>query len=185
MIIRAVKEILEQYVNGKDRDRFELLETIYKLDSKVTFEIKPNSISFPSAISGNKEIAQVLSLDFNKKYSNVKTYYLSDYFPSIESLKIDKQNWLVLMSEKTSDAIYFGTGYYNWKFGYDQVGGLQIEHHHIFIETMIKLTNLPLSFLIGLQKSIPYPWASQEKVKELFQKHNELIEITQYLNHHQ
>jgi len=49
---------------------------------------------------------------------------------------------------------------------------------------MIKLTNLPLSFLIGLQNSIPYPWASQEKVKKLLQKHDELIEITQYLNHH-
>lgn len=185
MTIRAVKEVLEQYINGKDKDRFELLETIYKLNSKVTFEIKPTIISFPSVINGNIEIAQVLSLDFNKKYSNVKTYYLSDCFPSIYKLSIDKQNWLVLMSEKNSDDIYVGTGYYNWKFGYGQGGVLQIEHHHIFIEAMIKLTNLPLKFLFDLQKSIPYPWAYQEKVKELLQKYDELREITQYLNCHQ
>ena len=182
MITTAIKEVLEKYIKGKDTDRFELLEKIYGENSKVTFEIKPNSITFPSSIHGNKKIAQVLSYDFNKKYSNIKTYYLSNDFPDIENLKIDKQKWLVLMSEKSSDNIYVGTGYYNWEFEYKQEGILQIRHQHIFIEAMIKLTKFPLNLLLDLQKSISYPWASLNGVQKLVQKYDDLVEITQYLN---
>jgi hypothetical protein len=181
----AIKDILEKYITGKDTNQFELLETIYSENSEVTFEIKPNSITFPSVISGNKEIAQILSYEFNKKYSNVKTYYLSGNLPDIKNTKIYKQNWLVLMSEKSSNALYVGTGYYNWEFEYSRAGILQIKHHHIFIEAMVKLTNYPLQFIIDLQNSIPYPWASQDDVKELMQKHDDLVEITHYLDIHQ
>lgn len=185
MRITTIKEVLEKYIKGKDTDQFKLLESIYSENSEVTFEIKPNSITFPSVISGNKEIAQILSSEFNKKYCNVKTYYLSENFPDIENLKIDKQKWLVLMSEKNSGVLYAGAGSYNWEFEYGKEQVLKIKHHHIFIEAMIKLKNLPLQFIIDLQNSIPYPWASENDVKELMQKYDDLLAITQYLDNPQ
>ena len=181
----AIQDILGKYIIGKDKNQFQLLEKIYSENAKVTFEIKPNSITFPSVLHGNKEIAQVLSKEFNEKFSTVKTYYLSENIPDSENTRIDRQNWLVLMSEKASDTLYIGTGYYNWAFEYNKGEILQIKHHHIFIAAMIKLTSFPLQFIIDLQNSIPYPWASQDNVKELMQKYDDLVEIIHYLDTHQ
>ena len=75
--------LLEKYVEEKDQDKFKILEKIYVPNAKVTFEIDTDTISFPTEILGNKNIAQVLSAEFNRKYDHVQTYYLSRSFPQI------------------------------------------------------------------------------------------------------
>jgi hypothetical protein len=69
--------LLEKYVEGKDHDKFKILEEIYIPNAKVTFEIESDTISFPTEILGNKNIAQVLSAEFNRKYDHVQTLPIS------------------------------------------------------------------------------------------------------------
>jgi len=181
MLIDEAEDVLEKYVAGKDQNRFEILEEIYKSDARVTFEINSNSISFPLEIHGNREIAQVLSAEFNKKYDNVKTYYLSKKFPRIDNLIISKQRWLVLMREKASNSIRVGTGFYDWKFEIKSNINLKIKHHHICIGVMLNLPDLPLSFLSDLRMHLSYPWVEEDIVIEVIKKYKELNEVKNYL----
>ena len=77
-MLKIKADVIENYIKGKDLNRPEILETIYSEKSKVIFSIQPSTIAFPSEISGNIEIAKVLSKDFNKRYEKVRTYYLKD-----------------------------------------------------------------------------------------------------------
>ena len=99
-MFKSAVEILEKYIVGKDQDQFQILEKIYLENAKVSFEINSETISFPQETHGNKDIAQVLSAEFNKNYDNVKTYYLSYEFPEIEEQVISNQSWLVIMRDK-------------------------------------------------------------------------------------
>ena len=146
--------LLEKYVEGKDQDKFKILEGIYTPDAKVNFEIEPDTISFPTEILGNKNIAQVLSADFNRKYDHVQTYYLSRSFPQIKELIISNQGWLVIMRE--TEATASGTGLYDWIFEKQADGNLKIAGHKISIGVMLCLPGHPLSFLNDLQSKLLY-----------------------------
>ncbi len=181
MLNSEVRNILELYIVGKDENRFDIHENIYKPDARVSFEIKPDSISFPLEIIGNQEIAKILSADFNQKYDNVRTYYLSKQGGRIDELNISKQKWLVLMREKTSDSLRVGTGYYDWLFEKGSDSKIKIKHHHIFISEMLDLRDLSLNFLIDIQKRLSYPWLDQETAIEVLEKHNPLREVIKFL----
>jgi len=149
--------LLEKYVEEKDQDKFKILEKIYVPNAKVTFEIDTDTISFPTEILGNKNIAQVLSAEFNRKYDHVQTYYLSRSFPQINDFTISNQGWLVIMREKEDNSIRVGTGLYDWIFEKQVDGNLKISQHNISIGVMLCLPGLPFSFLNELQSKLPYP----------------------------
>ncbi len=149
--------LFEKYVEGKDQDKFKILEKIYVPNAKVTFEIDTDTISFPTEILGNKNIAQVLSAEFNRKYDHVQTYYLSRSFPQINDFTISNQGWLVIMREKEDNSIRVGTGLYDWIFEKQVDGNLKIAQHNISIGVMLCLLGLPFSFLNELQSKLPYP----------------------------
>ncbi len=71
----TANELLEAYIKGKDEDQYLILEQIYSENAELEFVINSSEISFPNTVFGNLEIARVLSKDFNKSYSRVKTYY--------------------------------------------------------------------------------------------------------------
>ena len=173
--------LLEKYVEGKDQNKFSILEDIYKPDAKVTFEIESDGIAFPAEISGNKNIARVLSADFNRKYDHVQTYYLSHSLPQIEDFIFSKQEWLVIMREKQDNHIRVGAGFYDWIFEKQADGRSKIAQHNIFIGVMLGLPDRPLSFLDELQGKLPYPWVDKEKATEALSEFNELQEVCDYL----
>ncbi|WP_024955682.1 hypothetical protein [Sulfurospirillum arcachonense] len=167
------KKILEAYIKGKDEDKFQILENIYLDTAQLLFKIDSDNISFPSEVEGNKTIAKVLSKDFNQKYDNVKTYYLSDDF--------SKQKWLVLMREKENENIRVGCGYYDWEFIRQRDNELKIKSHTIYIHEMLNLNDKPLEYLLNMQKSFAYPWADKNRLIEVFEKFKELVAVTNYL----
>lgn len=158
MMNDTVASLLEAYVAGKDQGRPELLEEIYTGDARVTFAIETASISFPDEIVGNREIARVLSTDFNRKYDQVRTYYLSKGISEPGELSIARQGWLVLMREKENNAIRVGTGHYNWQIESRSPATVQIAHHHICIYDMLCLHNQSPDILSELQEQFTYPW---------------------------
>ena len=173
--------LLEKYVEGKDQDKFKILEEIYIPNAKVTFEIESDTISFPTEILGNKNIAQVLSAEFNRKYDHVQTYYLSRSFPQIKDFIISNQGWLVIMREKEDNSIRVGTGLYDWIFEKQVDGNLKIAQHNISIGVMLCLPGLPLSFLDELQSNLLYPWIDKKEVIEVLCEYNELQEVFDYI----
>jgi len=178
---KNAENLLEKYVEGKDQDKFKILEEIYIPNAKVNFEIEPDTISFPTEILGNKNIAQVLSAEFNRKYDHVQTYYLSRSFPHIKDFTILNQGWLVIMREKEDHRIRVGAGLYGWIFEKQVDGNLKIAQHNISIGVMLCLPGLPLSYLDELQSSLLYPWVDKKKVIDVFCGYSELQEIVDYL----
>ena len=180
-MLKTAVDILESYIKGKDQDKAEILEEIYSKESQVIFDIKSDTISFPPAISGNVNIAKVLSRDFNKKYDKVRTYYLkqSDRHPI--SLNILQQRWLVIMRDMESHQIRIGTGFYDWHLEETKEGVCQISQHKIIIGVMLCLSAENLSLLEELQNCIPYPWVDKRVVVKALSKHFSLKELTDYM----
>ena len=178
---KYAENLLEKYIEGKDQDKFEIFEEIYLPDAQVEFEIQTNTISFPSELLGNMNIAQVLSAEFNKKYDNVKTYYLSRTFPKIENLVISKQGWLVIMREIENKQIRVGTGFYDWILERQSTGNLQIKRHNITIGVMLCLAGFSLTYLTELQGKLFYPWVDQEIAIGILQEYKELQEVYDYI----
>ena len=141
-------DILKEYIKGKDDDKYQILEHIYEQNAKVQFEIKSKHISFPDEISGNIEIAKVLSTDFNQKYKFVKTYYLS--YPEPSQKEIFNQKWLVVMRDIQFGSTRVGTGYYNWQLaGFDNE--LKVMEHKIYIHEMLELEDPNCNILEDIQ----------------------------------
>ncbi len=181
MTKNKITKLLEKYVEGKDLDRYQILEDIYCQTATVSFEIVSDNINFPNEIYGNVEIAKILSADFNKKYDLVRTYYLSNSFPNICNLLISQQNWLVIMRDRTSGSIRIGTGYYNWEFENKKESELKIKHHKIFIYAMLELPSDSLDLLHELQQKFTYPWIEKEVVVQSLEPFEDLKIINNYL----
>ena len=180
-MIDKVYGLLEKYIEGKDLDRYKILEEIYSPTAIVSFIINADNVEFPNEIHGNLEIVKILSADFNKKYDLVKTYYLSKHFHEIDSLQIKNQNWLVVMKERSSGNIRVGTGYYNWDFEKLNTSELKIRNHKIFIHSMLELPSESIDLLYDLQKTFRYPWANKENVVQVLQQYEELTTVSNYL----
>ena len=181
-MLKIKADVLENYIKGKDLNRPEILEKIYSEKSKVIFSIQPSTISFPSEISGNIEIAKVLSKDFNKRYEKVRTYYLKDDSEETAPLCILKQRWLVVMIERETQEIKIGTGYYDWYFEVPASGDCRIEKHKITIGVMLSLSQDNLTVFEDLHNSIPYPWVDKQSAVKTLENHDSLREVIEYLN---
>jgi hypothetical protein len=170
--------LLEQYIIGKDQDKYQILETIYAESAEVEFEINSSHITFPSKIVGRKEIAKVLSAEFNKKYEKVKTYYLTKNISN--SYSILKQNWLVVMKSIGEEVTRVGTGFYNWEFR-EYNKELRIENHKIYIHTMLEIEDHASKQLEDIQGKLEYPWIERPISVNLLKDYKNLDEVTGYL----
>jgi len=170
--------LLEQYVAGKDQDQYQILETIYEERAEVQFEINANTIAFPGKIIGNKAIAKELSADFNKKYEDIKTYYLSTAITDTSSIL--KQPWLVVMKEIGYELTRVGSGFYNWEF-IECNNQLKIIKHKIYIHTMLEVPDPQSKQLMQIQGALDYPWAEKTVVSGVIESYDNLSEIAEYL----
>jgi hypothetical protein len=171
-------DLLEQYIIGKDQDKYKILETIYDKKAEVEFEINSDTINFPGKINGNALIAKTLSADFNLTYEKVRTYYLSKEISDAKNIK--EQPWLVVMKEIGRDLTRIGTGYYNWKFtGHNS--DLKIIKHKIYIHTMLEIHDPRSMQLEEIQTLLEYPWAERKAVVKILKGYENLKEITEYL----
>ncbi|MGL1930597.1 MAG: hypothetical protein OCC45_02425 [Desulfotalea sp.] len=171
-------DILEKYIEGKDKDKYQILEEIYADNAIVKFEIKSDQISFPNEIVGNIEIAKVLSADFNKKYTDVKTYYLSK--PESNQRHIYGQKWLVVMKDNQFDKTRVGTGYYDWEIT-NSGSKLEIFKHKIYIHEMLELADVGSKKLKNIQRKLEYPFVELGSVVSILQSYLELENIEKYM----
>jgi hypothetical protein len=170
--------LLEQYVVGKDQDKYQILETIYGERAELEFEINSTNIDFPRKIVGHKAIAKTLSADFNKKYEKVKTYYLSNTFT--DKFKILKQPWLVVMKEIGNELTRVGSGFYNWEF-MECNNQLKIIKHKIYIHTMLEIHDPQSKQLQQIQQDLEYPWVESNVVVSVIKSYKNLTDVTNYL----
>jgi len=178
---KTAKQILDQYVSGKDTGKYQILETIFADSAEVEFEIRSDTISFPEKIHGKHEIARILSRDFNKKYERVRTYYLKSI--DQESETIDNQPWLVVMKEIGSDSTRIGTGYYNWSMLKTE-SSLKISKLKIYIHEMLALTDSKSTTLSEIQNKIEYPWPENLAVIEALSPYEALDAVTNYIKNY-
>lgn len=171
--------ILEKYVEGKDKDKYQILEEIYADNAIVQFEIHSDQISFPDKISGNIEIAKVLSVDFNKKYTSVKTYYLSKPMP--HQSVINGQKWLVIMKDIELGKTRVGAGYYDWELTHPG-SNVKVQKHKIYIHEMLELTDAGSNLLKELQSKLEYPFVEKESASNILSSFSELEDIVNYIN---
>lgn len=173
------KNILEQYVLGKDKDQYHILETIFAETAEVEFQISSDKISFPEKIQGNNDIARILSKDFNKKYENVRTYYLEDVEQDTES--VVNQPWLVVMKEIGRDVTRVGTGYYNWRLNKTE-SGLKVSKLKIYIHEMLEVFDEKSIILTEIQGEIEYPWSTSISVRKALKPYGKLQGVSEYIN---
>jgi len=170
--------ILESYIKGKDDDQYKILEAIYSDKAELEFEIVSPNISFPTNIKGNKDIARVLSKDFNEKYSKVKTYYLET--PEQDHSTIRNQKWFVVMQDKTNQLTRLGTGYYHWDF-IEIDNYLKIQKHKIYIDSMLQIQDQQSAELNRIQLELDYPWVEKEAVIKTLENNLNYAVIIDYL----
>lgn len=170
--------LLEQYIIGKDQNKYKILEAIYEKNAAVEFEINSTNITFPSKIVGHKDIAKTLSADFNKKYEKVRTYYLSRI--KTEKLTALEQPWLVVMKEIGNETTRVGSGYYNWSF-IEKNNELKILRHKIYIHSMLEIHDSQSGLLLKLQEQLEYPWVDKKVAMSVIKNYKELTITTKYL----
>ncbi len=171
-------EIIELYIEGKDFDKYSILEDIYSSKAEVEFEIASSSISFPDNIIGNEDIARVLSKNFNKQYAEVKTYCLSK--PASADENVYQQRWLVVMRDSLSSETRIGTGYYDWEFSFSDTE-TKIQKHRIYIHEMLSIEDHQMVELKRIQNLLPYPWLEIHEARDVLGINNNLKAITEYL----
>ena len=170
--------LLEQYIIGKDQDKYQILETIYEESAEVEFEINSTNITFPSNIVGNRDIAKILSADFNRKYEKIKTYYLSKN--TLANFNILEQPWLVVMKKIGNELTCVGSGYYNWKFRKIN-NQIKIIKHKIYIHTIIEFHDPQSRQLKEIQETLEYPWVESHAAINVLKGFRNLTDITKYL----
>lgn len=175
----TAKNILEQYVLGKDKNQYKIIETIFTKKAEVEFQINSDKISFPDKIRGNVSIGKILSADFNKKYEDVKTYYLEAV--EVETESIENQPWLVVMKEIGHDITRVGTGCYNWELTEIEID-LKVSKLNIYIHEMLEIVDPKSSILSKLQREIEYPWPTKRSVSKALESYDELNGVSEYLN---
>ncbi|MBY4678903.1 hypothetical protein [Marinobacterium arenosum] len=176
-----LKDALEQYIDGKDNNRPQRLEQLYTPNARLSFQMDAADMAFPPQVSGNREIARILSADFNRKYRQVKTYYLNHDNLVLDGYRIEKQPWLVLMQEIDTGTVRAGCGYYNWQFVDAAEGNWQIDRHHISIHQMLSLPAERFKWLQTLQNDLPYPWLALDQAIAVLESDSAVAPLANYL----
>jgi hypothetical protein len=151
------RELLERYVEAKDRTRPELMPRIYLPDAVLTYSIATDEIAFPAEVRGVEGITRTLVTDFGKRFADCKTYYICETPPQ-GTQDIASLPWLVAMREIETGALRLGKGHYRWQLARSDDGSFAVGAMHIHIERMAAIPDADGTRLAAIQSGLPYPW---------------------------
>jgi hypothetical protein len=150
------KDLLEAYLQAKDRNRPAVIIDCYTPDAVLTYSIATDTIAFPAKVIGSAAIAQTLVRDFRKNFDCCKTYYVCDSLTQ-NAHDINFLPWLVIMRQVSTAALRLGKGWYRWGIKSSRAG-LRVCAMHIHIERMDIIEDADGDRLHALQDALPYPW---------------------------
>ncbi len=157
---REFKNIVRSYIKAKDENKPHLMNGIFSESATLKMKVETDNISFPSEVTGLKDITEVLIHKFNNSYENIYTICLAD------TLKQDNNTiccrWLVGMTEKSSGSSRVGFGEYKWSFVDNRT--CLVDHLTIVIENMVVLPGEAQHEMMSWLGNLSYPWASSSDV---------------------
>lgn len=168
---------IETYIRAKDENRPHLMPGVFAQDASLQMKVETENISFPPGSKGIEAITQVLVRDFVRAYENIYTFCL-DNSPSDDEAAF-RCRWLVGMSDKETNSIRVGCGYYDWQFGSSEL----VQNLTITIKTMLILSSNHHRQVMSWLSHLPYPWCPAETAAAGMPPITELSEIHQFLMH--
>ncbi|GAA6169958.1 hypothetical protein [Sessilibacter corallicola] len=174
--------LLEQYMNGKDNVKPNVLESVFTKHADVVFDIKPNNIYFPDVLTGAKNISTEMFGEFHDKFKDVKSYYVdSDVESLLDKKAIKQQRWLVTMTERETSNTRIGAGYYSWYF-MEEGTDIKVGRLEITILEMVSFAAEEDNWLTNLQSNLlDYPWVSSCDPFKTFERYSELETIDRFI----
>jgi len=164
------------YLRAKDGNRPHLLAQSFTPDATLTMHVNTGTISSPPLSQGRVAIAEVLVSRFARNYENVYTLCLADAPADAEACFTC--DWLVVMTEKDSQAVRVGCGRYDWRFAPES---RLAESLAITIETMLVLAPTHGDAVLDWAGKLPYPWCSKLAASSSAPYPAELSAVLQYL----
>jgi hypothetical protein len=164
--MNTAKEVLEAYLESKDRNRPSVILDCYAPEAVLTYSIATDTISFPARVAGAEAIAQTLVRELRANFDRCKTYYVCDSIAG-GGHGIDFLPWLIIMRQISSEALRVGKGYYRWLFESGAMG-LRVCAMHIHIERMDIIEDRDGNILSDLQAALPYPWLAPVMLRDTF-----------------
>ena len=150
------EQILVDYFRAKDGNRPHLLERVFCADAQLEVKNATAVIAFPAMTHGREGIADVLVRNFGRDNDNVYSFYLSA--PPVGAVEQFSCNWLVGMTEKSSNSVRVGCGTYHWTLNYQPrpcARALAIS-----IDVMQILPQAEQGSVMAWLETMRYPWCS-------------------------
>jgi hypothetical protein len=158
---------INDYIKAKDGNKPHLMSSVFTSDAELEMQVNSDNITFPAKVLGVDNISEVLVRNFNLAYENIYTLCL------IDTITINNNtlccDWLVSMSDRSSQALRFGYGQYRWVFQHDlneSPTNNMAEKLSIRIDEMINLTNDKTPVLLPWLQALDYPWITSAKLLE-------------------
>lgn len=145
---------IRTYIRAKDESRPWLMRHAFAEDSRLEFDIRTDTITFPPSAQGREAITDVLIRRFSSDYENVYTYCLS--LPPEGASCQFSCGWLVGMSQRADGKVRVGTGRYDWDFAPGE--RCLVARLRITIERMPVLPATCLEPVMTRLSALPYPW---------------------------
>lgn len=158
------RDLLERYVEAKDRNRPELMAQIFRPDAVLSFSIATDEITFPREVRGLEAITRTLVSDFGQRFVQCKTYYVCESPPG-DAGSIVLLPWLVVMRDDGVGALRVGKGYYRWEFARGGETLSEVQAMHIFIGRMAMIPDTNGELLKAIQRDLPYPWLAPAELR--------------------
>jgi hypothetical protein len=154
------QHVLRTYFHAKDENRPHLLAAVFCEDARLEIHNRATGITFPAATDGLDAIADVLVSRFNQTYENIYSFYMARPAAAAEAFTCD---WLVGMTEKSTNNVRIGCGRYDWTFqGRPAFLATRLV---ITIESMVVLQASAKAEVMQWLLGLNYPWASAAAVE--------------------
>ena len=154
--VRSESSSVALYIRAKDENRPELMRSAFAEDATLEMVVNTGAITFPPFTQGVSSITDVLVIQFNRSFENVRTFCLADP-PKLEGAAFSCP-WLVGMSERGTGAVRVGCGTYDWSF---QPHSPHLASRlRIAIEEMEVLPSKHLAAVVNWLSELPHPWCN-------------------------
>lgn len=176
--------LLERYVEAKDLNRPKLAYEIYAPDAVLTFSIATDKIDFPRRVEGADGVVQTLIVDFARRFSRCKTFYVCATPPELGEATVVVP-WLVLMREEATRCMRCGMGYYEWEFRterLDRSSEPRVASMHIHIHRMDPISDEDGALLAAAQSGLRYPWLPPGELYEAFEARARIDSALRFLD---